>query len=230
MKMLKTVACGACLLVLGSAMFAQTERSVEDDYLSNIQDVIITEMANSQDYDNKQVALQYLEESVRSGKVSQEQRVALQNLAGEGIVTRVRTNGRLVNNFPDIRAKACDLLGEIGSPEAQETLLTIAQEDSEPMVVSSAVRSLAKIGSDGNDQVVETIQFIQRKYSALNPTSSLSYEILDAYEKLAPTAPDRNSLIQSISEIASNYRFATPVRLKALNLIRSLQASNTGNN
>ena len=51
---------------------------------------------------------------------------------------------------------------------------------------------------------------------------SLQNMILDAYEKLAPTAQDRNALIQSVSEIAANYRFATPVRMKALNLIKKL--------
>ena len=122
MKLLKTIAYGTCLMLLSTAVFAQSrsnETSVEDIYLTNVQDVIITELANSQDYDNKLVALQYLEDSVKSGKVSEEQRVALKNLAGEGITTRVRQNGRLMNNFPDIRAKACDLLGEIKTEFAQ---------------------------------------------------------------------------------------------------------------
>ena len=93
------------------------------------------------------------------------------------------------------------------------------------MVVSAAVRSLGEIGMNDNDEVLAAIEFIQHKYAALNPTSSLAFDILSAYEKLAPTAVDRNALIQSISEIAANYRFATPVRLKALSLLRDLQAN-----
>ena len=226
MKLVKSIACGAGLLLLAGAVFAQnrgSETSVEELYLSNVQDVIITELAHSQDYDNKLVALQYLEESAKDGTVTEEQRAALQSLAGEGITTRIRTNGRLVNNYPDIRAKACDLLGKVPSKESKDTLITITTEDAEPMVVSAAVRSLGEIGMNDNDEVLAAIEFIQHKYAALNPTSSLAYDILSAYEKLAPTAVDRNALIQSISEIATNYKFATPVRLKAYNLLRDLQ-------
>ncbi len=228
MKLVKSIACGAGLLLLAGAVFAQnrgSETSVEELYLSNVQDVIITELAHSQDYDNKLVALQYLEESVKDGTVTDEQRAAMQSLAGEGVTTKARTNGRLVNNFPDIRAKACDLLGKVPSKESKDTLLTITTEDSEPMVVSAAVRSLGDIGMNDNDEVLAAIEFIQHKYAALNPTSSLAYDILSAYEKLAPKAVDRNALIQSISEIAANYRFATPVRLKALSLLRDLQSN-----
>ncbi len=228
MKLVKSIACGAGLLLLAGAVFAQnrsSETSVEELYLSNVQDVIITELAHSQDYDNKLVALQYLEESVKDGTVTEEQRAAMQSLAGEGVTTKARTNGRLVNNFPDIRAKACDLLGKVPSKESKDTLITITTEDAEPMVVSAAVRSLGEIGMNDNDEVLAAIEFIQHKYAALNPTSSLAYDILSAYEKLAPTAVDRNALIQSISEIAANYRFATPVRLKALSLLRDLQSS-----
>lgn len=231
MKLLKTIAYGTCLMLLSTVAFAQNQKSsnetsVEDIYLNSVQDVIITELANSQDYDNKLVALQYLEDSVKSGKVSEEQRVALKNLAGEGITTRVRQNGRLMNNFPDIRAKACDLLGELKTEESKNALLTIVTDDAEPMVVSAAVRSLGNIGINKNDEVLNTIEFIQHKYAALNPTSSLAYEILDAYEKLAPTAQDKKPMIESVAEIASNYKFATPVRLKALNLLKALQSEN----
>lgn len=228
MKLVKSIACGAGLLLLAGAVFAQnrgSETSVEELYLSNVQDVIITELAHSQDYDNKLVALQYLEESVKDGTVTEEQRAAMQSLAGEGVTTKARTNGRLVNNFPDIRAKACELLGKIPSKEAKDTLLTITKDDAEPMVVSAAVRSLGDIGMNDGDEVLAAIEFIQQKYAALNPTSSLAYEILNAYEKLASKAVDRNAMIQSISEIAANYRYATPVRLKALNLLRDLQSN-----
>ena len=228
MKLVKSIACGAGLLLLAGAVFAQSrgsETSVEELYLSNVQDVIITELARSQDYDNKLVALQYLEESVNDGTVTEEQRAAMQSLAGEGVTTKARTNGRLVNNFPDIRAKACDLLGKVPSKESKDTLLTITTDDSEPMVVSAAVRSLGEIGMNDNDEVLAAIEFIQQKYAALNPTSSLAYDILSAYEKLAPTAVDRNALIQSITEIATNFKFATPVRLKAYNLLRDLQSN-----
>ena len=141
-----------------------------------------------------------------------------------------RTNGRIMNNFPDIRAKACDLLGEIPTVESKNMLVSIATEDKEPMVVTAAIRSLGNIGMNDNDEVVNMIEFVHKKYAALNPTSSLALEVLNAYEKLAPTVQNKNEMIQSISSIGTNYKYVRPVRQKALQLLKSIQGSNNSNN
>lgn len=214
-----------CAVSMGAAIAQRSETSVEDDYLSNMEDVIITELAASDDYDNKLVALQYLENAVAEGRTSPDMVAALDSLAGEGIKTKSKTNGRVMNNFPDIRAKACDILGEIPTKESKSTLLSIAAEDNEPMVVTAAVRSLGNIGMNEGDDVVAAIEFIQHKYNALNPTSSLALEVLNAYEKLAPDVEDKGAMIQSISEIASNGKYVKPVRDKARSLIRDLTSS-----
>ena len=59
---------------------------------------------------------------------------------------------------------------------------------------------------------------------------SLALEILNAYEKLAPTVQDRNAMIQSIGEIATNYKYVTPVRTRARDLMKKLQSGSTGSN
>ncbi len=235
----KKILCAASFSLLAGIAFAQTqtvksanrsETTVEDEYLSNVEDVIITELASSDDYENKLVALSYLENAVSSGRQSADMIRALSGLAGEGITTQSRTNGRLMNNFPDIRAKACDLLGEIPTEESKNTLYTIAKDDVEPMVVTAAIRSLGNIGINDNDEVVSLIEFVHRKYSVLNPTSSLALEILIAYEKLAPSVQDKSAMIQSISEIATNYKYVTPVRTRALELLKTLQSSGSSSN
>lgn len=230
MKLTRTLAYAVCLVALSGTVFAQqtvkSQKTVDEEYLSNVEDVIITELATSPEYDNKIVALQYLEEAVKEGRTSPDIVAALQGLAGEGVTNQARTNRRVMNNFPDIRAKACDLLGEVPSEESKTTLMVIAQDDKEPMVVSAAVRSLGNIGLNADNEVINMIAFIQKKYAALNPTSSLALEILVAYEKLASTITepsDRATMIESVTEIASNYHFVTPVRTKALDLLRSLQ-------
>ncbi|MBB5218340.1 HEAT repeat domain-containing protein [Treponema rectale] len=229
------ILCGCLFVLTASYISAQnstnqntskrSETTVEQDYLSNVEDAIITELAASDDYDNKLVALEYLENAVSAGRASPDMVAALDSLAGEGINKLSRSNGRVMNNFPDIRAKACDLLGEIPTEASKNTLVGIAAEDKEPMVVTAAIRSLGKIGINENDEVISTIEFIHRKYAALNPTSSLALEVLNAYESLAPTVQDKSAMIQSISEIATNYRYVTPVRQKALNLLRSMQSN-----
>ncbi|MGN0728212.1 HEAT repeat domain-containing protein [Treponema sp.] len=234
---LSKLASVACCIFICQALFAQgqnvknknsrSETTVEEEYFSSAEDIIIGELAASEDYDNKLVALQYLEEAVAAGRTSPDMTAALSRLAGEGVKSQARTNGRIMNNFPDIRAKACDILGEIPSEESKNMLVSIAVEDKEPMVVTAAIRSLGNIGMNDNDEVVSMIDFVHKKYAALNPTSSLALEVLNAYEKLAPTVQDKGAMIQSISSIGTNYRYVTPVRTKALQLIKALQSGNT---
>lgn len=233
MKVTKLVACVSCILV-SSVLFAQeqsvnnqrkSETTVEEEYMSSAEDTIIGELAASDDYDNKLVALSYLKDAVEGGRTSPEVVTSLSRLAGEGVKTTARTNGRVMNNFPDVRAQACDLLGEVKTEESKNTLISIAVEDKEPMVVTAAIRSLGNIGMNENDEVVNMIEFVHKRYAALNPTSSLALEILNAYEKLAPNVQDKGPMIQSISEIRTNYRYATPVRTRATQLLKTLQGN-----
>jgi hypothetical protein len=233
MKLVKTprIACAIIgCVVCCTSIFAQTnsktannERSVEGDYLSSLEDVVITEMANSDERDNKQVALQYLEDAVNEGRVTPDMVAALDHLAGEGIASQTREKGRLINNFPDIRAKACDILAKVPTKESKTTLVKVALADNEPMVVTAAVRSLGTIGLNDNDEVINVIAFANRHNQTLNPTSSMALEVLNAYEKLAPTVQDRKTMLDSIGRIAADYRYVTPVRTRARELLNKLK-------
>ena len=103
----------------------ESERSVESEYMSSVEDVIISELATSNERDSKLVALQYLEDAVEDGNVTPSMIESLESLAGEGITTVSKTNGRMMNNFPDIRAKACEILGKANTEEAAKTLAQI---------------------------------------------------------------------------------------------------------
>ncbi|NLK46387.1 MAG: HEAT repeat domain-containing protein [Treponema sp.] len=200
----------------------KTEVTVEEQYLSTIEDVIIKEMSLSDVRDNKLVALQYIEDALNANRISPEIQEALNSLVGEGIMNPNRENGRLMNNYPDIRAKAADLMAKIPTEDSKEMLTKIVLGDTEPMVITSAIRSLGIIGINNNDDVVSTIAWTEKRFSALNPTSSLAFEVLNAYEKLLPYTKDRNAMIQSISRIAANYQYVTPVRNRALELLRDI--------
>ncbi len=195
MKFSKTAVLCSFLLVMAANISAQrTEVTVEQEYLSTVEDVIIKELAIAEDRDSKLVSLQYLETAIDSGRTSPDMLAALDLLAGEGVFSQARTNGRLANNFPDIRAKACDLLGKMKTDEAKDTLLKVTLADNEPMVTSSAIRALGEIGLNDDNEVVEAIAWAQKKYAVLNPTSSMALEILFAFEKLAPAVKDTNNI------------------------------------
>ncbi len=228
MKSLKKSAACAVVVLAAFGVFAQSgkdEQSVESAYFSTVEDVVITELANSDERDNKLVALQYLENAVNEGRATPDMIVALGNLAGEGVTAQSRTNGRLMNNYPDIRAKSCELLGKVGTEEAKQSLVKIALADSEPMVITAAVRSLGDIGINDRDEVVNTIAWANKRNRVLNPTSSLALEVVIAYEKLADSVEDKNAMVQDLGAIATNYQYVKPVRDRALELLKKLQQS-----
>ncbi|MBR0032524.1 MAG: HEAT repeat domain-containing protein [Treponema sp.] len=226
MKSLKKVAGVFCAsLITFSAVAQSKDKTVEESYLSSVEDVVITELAKSDERDNKLVALQYLESAVNEGRVTPDMVSALDSLAGEGITSQSRENGRLMNNYPDIRAKACELLGKVATEEAKHSLVKIALNDNEPMVLSSAVRSLGDIGINEGDEVVNTIVWANKGNRILNPTSSLALEVIIALEKLSDSTEDKRELIQEVSKIATDYHYVTPVRTRALELLKKLQSS-----
>lgn len=202
--------------------------TVEEAYLSSAEGVIIKELAQSGGRDGKQVALQYIEEALNNGRQSQEILDALEILAGEGMFTVARENGRITNNFPDIRMKACELLGKTGSEEAVPTLVSVLYVDNEPSVISAAVKSLGDIGYNENDEVIEMVNWIARKFDIVLPTSSLALEILNTYEKLAPVVENKSGMVENIIRIAGNYNYVTPVRNRAYEVLKSVHAGNSG--
>ena len=208
-----------------SSSATKAESSVEDEYLSDVDGVVILSLAQSDEYDNKLVAMQFLESAVDGGNTSPEVMQALNQLAGEGINTQARTNGRLVNNFPDIRRRACLLLGKVKTEESKNYLVSVALAENEPMVIAAAVNSLGEIGINKNDEVVNANSFANRRNQILNPTSSLAFEVLDAYEKLAETTSNKKIIIDSVSKIAADYQYVTPVRTKDFKLMKTLSDS-----
>lgn len=209
---------------------SEKETSVESEYLNDIDSDIITTLADSDDYDNKLVALQYLQTAIEDGNTSEAIIKALDKLAGEGLTTQTRTNGRLSNNFPEIRRQACLLMAKVPTEHSKNTLVSIAVADSEPMVIAAAVKSLGEIGINNNDETIEAIAFANRRNQVLNPTSSLALEVLSAYEVLADSTENKKTIIDSVARISTDYRYVTPVRNRAYKLLKTLSSSGNDNN
>lgn len=231
MKLKKIATLLATAALLSFALYAQSEEesTVEGEYMSSMEDAVVQELSNSDDMENKLMALQFLEEAANNGKVSPDMMVALDHLAGEGTNTQSRTKGRISNNYPEIRRDACRILGKVGTPEAAKTLNKIVRADNEPMVLAAAINSLGEIGYNDNDETTNTIAFYSDRFETLNPTSSLALEIVNAYEKLAKTTKDRKPMLSSLQRIAVDYRFATPVRNRAKQVLNSLRSSEDSN-
>ena len=222
-------------VAISFSAFAQEKKNdeslmtVEEAYLNSIEGVIIKEMVSSEGRDTKLVALQYIQDAIEKGKVSQDIERTLDSLATVGLSTVVYENGRAMNNYPDIRIKACELLGKLGTKEAMKTLVRVMYADNEPSVVTAAVHSVGELGFNDGDEAVDMINWINRKFDIINPTSSLALEILNTYEKLLSKVENKKSMVDGIIRIASNYSYVTPVREKALSLLKSVTGVDTQN-
>jgi len=162
------------------------EMSVEQSYLQeSIELMIIREQSRAESRDMKLVALEYIGEAIKRGNKGEEIHSALEYLSMEGIVNKTRENGRLVNNYPDIRIKAATYLGDVGTPEAKDVLIKLVLADNESMVITEAIKSLAKIGLNDNDETVNAISWIVARYDVLNPDNLLALSAIEAYEKIA---------------------------------------------
>ncbi len=219
------------ILLVSTFIFAQEDVETSDDdsmmtveeaYLNSMEGVILKEMVYAPGRDSKYVALQVIEDAVESGNTSPEIQAALDSLATVGLTTVVREGGRVANNFPDVRMKACRLLGKIKTEQSKDTLLKVMYQDNEPVVVMEAVKSLGEIGINDGDEVIEMINFINKKFDIVNPTSSLALEVLNTYEKLAPSTENKQGMVDNIMRIANNYNYVTPVRKRALEVLKGI--------
>lgn len=214
------------LSMFSMSLFAQQSGetlTVEEAYLNAVEGVIINEMLNTEGRDSKFVALQYIENAIENGRDSDDIQRALGSLATIGLSKTIREDGRITNNYPDVRMKACELLGKTKNPEAKYSLQQVMYLDNEPAVITSAVKALTEIGYVEDDrEVLEMVNWINKKFDVVNPTSSLALEILNAYEKIAAVVKDKTGLVEGIMRIASNYSYVTPVRKRAQEVLTTL--------
>jgi hypothetical protein len=225
---LAAVAAGLLTVSLASAQ----EMSVEESYLQeSVENMIIREQSQADGRDMKLVALEYIAEAINHGNTGEDVRNALEYLSMEGLTNQARENGRLINNFPDVRAKAAIYLGEIGTPEAKNTLLKIMLAENEPMVLTEAVKSLAKIGLNENEETANTISWVITRFDVLNPDNLLALAALEAYETLAKKNGGLKdpSAIRTILRIADG-RYIKPVQDRARQLIFDLRQYKNGDN
>jgi len=201
------------------------EMTVEQSYLQeSIELMIIREQSRAESRDMKLVALEYIKDAIDRGNTSDEIRSSLEYLGLEGVLNTTRENGRVVNNFPDVRKQAATYLGLLGTPEAKDTLKRMVNGDNEPMVIAEAIRSLGVIGLNDNNESTTVISWAVRRFHYLNPDNYMASLALDAYERIADSNgglkdPDAYRTMQLIAEGP----YITPVRNRAISLMGQLR-------
>jgi hypothetical protein len=200
------------------------EMTVEQSYLQeSVEMMIIREQSRTDSRDQKMIALEYIGDAISRGNTGEEVRSALEYLSLEGTVNKARENGRLVNNYPDVRTKAATYLGELGTPEAKDALIKIVMADTEPMVLTEAIKSLGKIGVNDNEETANAIAWIVSRFDVLNPDNLLALSAIEAFEKIAAKNGGIKdpSVIRVLMRIADG-RYIPPVRDRAKQTLADL--------
>jgi len=201
------------------------EMSVEESYLQeSIEIMIIRETARAHSREQKLIALEYVRDAIDRGNTSDEIRQTLDFLSREGRRNWARENGRLVNNFPDVRRQSAKYLGQMGTEEARGSLLEILNFENEPMVLQEAIKSLGDIGTNDANETVNYIAFVMRRYDAVNPDNLMALATIDAFEKIAR----KNNGISSREAVETLVRisegqYVTPVKERARQLLAELR-------
>jgi len=179
------------------------EKTVEEAYLQeSAEAVIVKELAQSTDRDSKEIALDYAQKAVDAGHKSDDIRASLEYLVLENtdVIVRDAGLGIATNNFPDIRRRACQYLGEFPSVESKDTLVKVIGNSKveDPMVLAEAIRSLGKIGMNDNDEVVHAICNSVNHFSHVGMSEDrLAVYTLFAFTDLA----DKNKGIKDMSSV-----------------------------
>jgi len=211
---------------IASAQSSGREMSVEETYLrDSIEIMIIQETARGDSREQKLIALEYIGEAIGRGNSNVEEiRETLEFLSREGRRIVARENGRVTNNFPDVRRQSAKYLGQIGTEEAKSALIDIIQFENEPMVLQEAIKSLGDIGLNDNNDVVSNITNIVRRFDTLNPDNLIALAAIDAFEKIARkngglNYPEAIQLLIRISEGS----YIRPVQERARQLLAELR-------
>jgi HEAT repeat protein len=214
-------------VVIASTVYAQSnsEMTVEESYLQeSIELMIIRETARASSREQKFIALEYISDAIDRGNKNDDIRQTLDFLSREGRRSISMENGRVVNNFPDVRRQSARLLGELGTEEARKSLLEICQFENEPMVLQEAIKSLGDIGTNNNNETVIIIAWVVSRFDNLNPDNLMAIATIDAFENIAKknngiSSPEAIRILTRISE----GHYIRPVQDRARQLLADLR-------
>jgi hypothetical protein len=223
MRTIVVCAAVAVLLAFGQALPAQQkaagpkELTIEELFLKSIEFQILREKAFSDDYEVKMNALDDLDRKITEGSVGDNAAqvdFVLEYLAMEGSGRTARESGRLVNNFPEVRRRAANLLGKIGTESSKNALIRILLIDDEAMVKAEAAYGLGVAGLNKDNEVVKVLAFALDKEDPSRPDNNFAYALALAIEKLAQKG-------QGISDPAA---YRALVKIAQGNYLRTVKA------
>jgi hypothetical protein len=207
--------------------------SVEDVYLQQSAEVqVIRDLSSDAGRDLKMIALDYIGEIIDRGNVDDEVRKILADLTMDGVRNQVRLNGRVINNYPDLRIRAVDYLARIGTPEASSSLVEIlmlaamqvSAIEEDPSVITAAIKGVSAIGrTDDNGESLRVINAVYWRYNTLKPDNALAMAIVSAIDSFANKGVKDGGSLSVLVSIQAHYEYIRQVREKAAATVTKLR-------
>lgn len=142
-------------------------------------------------------------------------------LMGEGSVRRQFENGRLINDFPEIRRQSVKIMARIGGSDAKFSLLNALNTETHSSVKAEICLALAEPNmSDDSGDILRALSYMYRTTN--RPDQSLVKALIEAVENIAKgNSMNYSEAIYLLSEIQhGNYN--KEIRMRALEAIETL--------
>ncbi len=202
------------------------ELTIEELFLKSVEFQIVREKAFSEDFEMKMSALDDLDKKINNGSVGDnaaQVEFVLEYLSMEGTSRLVRENKRQINYFPEVRRRASNMLGKLGTQEAQKALINVLLGDDEPMVKAEAAYGIGSIGLNENNEATQALAFAYDREDPSKPDNNYAFAVALAMEKLGKKSGIKDpAAYRTLVKIAQG-NYIRSVKLKAMQVLESMK-------
>ena len=139
----------------------------------------------------------------------------LTKAAGVGVFNPVRRNGVYINDFPEIRAQAVELLGKYGTLASQQFLLELLDYEWDAQVQLQIIRAIGSLQSDLSGKVLKTLRSkVESKKVLITKNPLLTLEIIRSIKAVCIYSGTIGA--DAINSLMYIYRSDTPRSLRRL--------------
>jgi hypothetical protein len=224
---------GVCLLLSVVLPFSLTAQNQAADgiYLQQAAEIqVIRDLSADVSHDVKAMALDYIGEMIGRGSANDDLRTILEELVRDGIHNQVFLNGRVMNNYPDLRIRAVNYLAELGTAEAKASLIKIlentrraANVEEDSSVITAAIKGLTKIGLSDDGDTLRCVIAAFLRYNTLKPDNSLAQAVIHTIDVFTDKGISDAANMAILISIQTNYEYIWPVRNNAATVIAKLR-------
>ncbi len=179
-------------------------------------------LVDSKELNDKEEALRELKEIILSNDSGLDREYGmylLTRLASQGVIDPIEENGVLINNFPQIRSSAVEILGRQGDFFTRDYLLRLMRYEFDNYALAMEIRAVGELKSDPQGRTGEVFNHILRKQMYYGPDNSVAGEMIRAIGKISNYhgSIDKSSIETLFTIFRGNYsKQIRSLALKAL--------------